>query len=173
MPKPVGVGCIQLQVWQWQQIPYREQLAVEAALGRERLQPPWRDGIVRAERTNGRPAQRLEVAAASEPLAKIACDRANVGARATSDVDSHVDVLGLPLDIEQVDGVDGHGARAELDRFTAACQAVGWATAHLARRERWRHLLERSNERLQRVGDDGIGGERPAMLDRPLRVIGL
>src|SRR5205807_5170992 len=96
------------------------------------------------------PAQTGQIPAAPKHLAKVARDRANVGAGATPDVDVNVDVFVVPIDSKQVDGVHGHAPRLQLHLLSTARKTVCRPPPDLQSRERRWPLLDGAHEGSQR-----------------------
>ena len=103
-----------------------------------------RNGPLRGSR------ERAEVGAAAKPLPEVAGQRPDVRAGAALHVQHRsgaVGVRAVPLD--QLQAVDRHRPRGELEQLTLSGQPVGPAAPDLQRAERRRALLDRSPEAAQ------------------------
>ena len=142
---PRGVGT-QRQGRQREQRTHWPHGLCQATLGGERLEPVGRERVLRKQPRGFRAAQSVEMSAGAQPLAKVARDRPDVGARRAAQVDPDVQPTLARAHLEHVDRVDRDGPRREIDRLPRACRSVRRATRDLPSAERRRPLFEGADE---------------------------
>ena len=81
---PRGVG-IQRHRRQREQLTNRPHRLGQSTLGRQRLEPIWRERVLRQQAGSLRATQGVEMGSGPEPLAEVAGDRPDIGARARSE----------------------------------------------------------------------------------------
>ena len=117
---------------------------------------------LQAERPAASSREGAEVGAAAEPLSEVAGQRPDVRAGAALHVQHRggaLRVRAVPLD--QLEAVDRHRPRGELERLTLSGHPVGPTPPDLHGTERGRALVDRTAEAAQRLQDGLARGRRP------------
>src|SRR5262245_48609813 len=96
------------------------------------------DSLLRGERTDPRPPQRLHHPASAELRTEVAGDRAYVGSLPAIDLD----VEPRPLVAENADRADADSAGRECHVLPLPGEVVGTLASYLQRRECWWNLLD-------------------------------
>ncbi len=110
-------------------------------------------GQVEPERTDTGSAQRGEVTTHTERGADVTCQRADVGAAGTVDLDVHVDEIPLAPDGQHVESVDANPARREFDGVSFAGQFVGPLAVDLDGADRRGNLVDLAAQHGYRLFD--------------------
>src|SRR5690606_38633887 len=125
----------------------------------ERLECVERDRVVDRQRADPLPAQRAQVRAATQALADVGGQRADVGALAAANPDRRAP----GGEGKRVDRVNRHAPRGALDRYAGTRVLVQRTAVALERRvHRW-HLLDRADE-------GGRDGAKPRLVAIDLAV---